>query len=69
MSTIVKCDVCGGVYNQSYLHAHKRLSHGKKERAKRTNSETEALESIVSIYAQLSEEGKKKLRARLAAQA
>jgi len=66
LSTIVKCEICGGVYNQRYLNAHKRLSHGRKRiKPKDAHSEPEAVESIVSIYSQLSDDSKKKLRERL----
>lgn len=63
MSQIVRCDVCGGVYNQRYLRAHKRLSHDRNHLAART--EPEALEAIVSLYTRLSDESKKMLRDRL----
>ena len=26
----VRCDVCNGIFNQSYLASHKRLAHAKK---------------------------------------
>lgn len=66
MSQIVRCDVCGGVYNKRYLRAHKRLSHGRAEINPSTQSEPDAVEAIVSMYAQLSDENKKTLRDRLA---
>ena len=65
MSQIVRCDVCGGVYNQRYLRAHQRLSHRIKQTSS-AKSEPEALEVIASLYAQLSDENKKALRDRLA---
>jgi hypothetical protein len=71
LSSIVKCDICGGVYNKRYLNSHKRLSHyGRKKLAiPSTATEPEAVEFIVSVYEQLSEDGKKKLLERLAAPA
>lgn len=65
MSQIVRCDVCNGVYNQRYLRAHKRLSH-RVTQTSPAKSEPEAVEVIVSLYAQLSDESKKVLRDRLA---
>jgi hypothetical protein len=66
MSQIVKCDICGRVYNQSYLNSHKRLSHGNGGTAvSSAEGEPETLEKIVSLYAQLSESRKKEVRIRL----
>ena len=64
MSQIVRCDVCGGVYNQRYIRAHKRLSHDRNHFA--AKNEPEALAAIVSLYTRLSDESKKMLRDRLA---
>jgi hypothetical protein len=67
MSQIVRCDVCGGVYNKRYLRAHKRLSHGRSQAlTASTKSEPETVEAIVSMYAQLSDQSKKTIRDRLA---
>jgi hypothetical protein len=66
MSQIVKCDICGGVYNQSRLSSHKRLSHGqRKTSSSLAKDEPETLEVIVSMYAQLTDESKKAVRERL----
>jgi hypothetical protein len=68
MSQIVKCDICGGVYNQSRLSSHKRLSHGQRKTSSSfslAKGETETLEVIVSMYAQLTDESKKAVRERL----
>jgi hypothetical protein len=68
MSQIVKCDICGGIYNQSHLSSHKRLSHGKREASPSVSkSEPPSMEVVLSLYAQLPEEGKKQVRARLGA--
>lgn len=67
MPRTVKCDVCGGLYNQSHLSSHKRLSHGKRKiAALSSKSDPETLTVILSLYEQLSEEGKKEVRNRLA---
>jgi len=65
MSEIVKCDICGGVYNRRYLNGHKRLSHGKKDLASQVKGEREGLEAIVSLYTKLSDKNKKRVRERL----
>ena len=68
MSQIVKCDICGGIYNQSHLSSHKRLSHGKREAsASLSKSEPPSMEVVLSLYARLPEESKKQVRARLGA--
>jgi len=66
MSQIVHCDVCGGVYNQSYISAHKRLSHGIGGKSKPSDaSERQSLEAVLALYEQLSEESKKQVRNQL----
>lgn len=67
MSPIVKCDICGGIYNQSHLSSHKRLAHGKGEMPIRAiEDEAGNLEAIVSMYQELPEERKKEVLRRLA---
>jgi len=67
MSEIVKCDICGGVYNQRHLSSHKRLSHGKSRTANlSTAGEPEKLGAVLSLFEQLSEEEKKKVLDQLA---
>jgi hypothetical protein len=67
MSEIVKCDICGGVYNQRHLSSHKRLSHSKsRTSAPSIAGEPEKLEAVLSLYEQLSDEEKKELRNQLA---
>lgn len=64
MPKVVKCDVCGGLYNQSHLSSHKRLSHGKRESSSRSSKdESASLEMILSVYERLSDEGKRKYSA------
>lgn len=66
MSQMVRCDICGGLYNQRHLRSHKRLSHGKREATHRSKEEPESLETILSLYKQLPEEQKKEVLDRLA---
>lgn len=62
MSQIVKCDICGKIYSQSYLGSHKRLSHGKRETSPRSAKDDDAsLEMILSLYEQLPNERKKEV--------
>lgn len=66
MAQIVKCDICGKLYNQSYLSSHKRLSHRKREAPVTSpHSERETIELITFLYGQLSEENKGEVRKRL----
>jgi hypothetical protein len=67
MSQMVKCDICGGLYNRRHLSSHKRLSHGNRETSPRSSKEElESLETILSLYKQLPEERKKEVLDRLA---
>jgi len=66
MPKVVRCDIFGGLYNQSHLSSHKRLSHGKRKAvATSPKSESETLKAILSLYERLSEEGKKEALSRL----
>lgn len=70
MSSIVKCDICGGIYNQSHLSSHKRLSHGKRGKSTRASKAGAGnLEAIVSMFHQLPEEKKREVVDWLAASA
>lgn len=66
MPKVVKCDICGGLYNQSHLNSHKRLSHGKRRAmASPLKNEAETVRAILSMYEQLSDEGKREVLNRL----
>jgi hypothetical protein len=67
MSEIVRCEICGGMYNSRYLGGHKRLSHEKKNLASQLKNERERLQAIISLYANLSDRNKKRVRERLTA--
>lgn len=70
MSQIVKCDICGGIYNQSHLSSHKRLSHGKREVSTGgIQGDRGNLEAIVSLYKELPEDSKREVLDRLAGSA
>jgi len=65
-SGVVKCDVCGRDFNRSYLSAHKRLSHGKKDNTPLGDvDEAKAIERILTLYSQLPPASKKNLLERL----
>jgi hypothetical protein len=66
MSEIVKCDVCGGIYNQKYLSSHRRLAHERPKGLIAGRGDVERLEIIASMYAQLSDANKREVRERLA---
>jgi hypothetical protein len=58
----VKCDVCGGTFNQRYLTSHKRLAHAKGNgSAGSPTSEDEAVQAIVSLYGRLSAKGRSRV--------
>lgn len=66
MSEIVKCEICGGLYNRSYLVSHKRLAHREKAAAgASTTGEPDPINKILSLYKQLSQQGQKDLLDRL----
>jgi hypothetical protein len=68
MSQIVKCDICGKIYSQSYLGSHKRLSHGKRELSSGScKDDSVVLETILSLFERLPDERKKEVLSRLAA--
>jgi len=67
MAELVKCDICGKVFNTSHLASHKRLAHGKRVTPAYCTSEPEAIELIVSLHARLSDEGKRKVLERVLA--
>jgi len=67
MAKTVRCDICGGLYNQRHLSSHKRLSHGKREKpAGFSKQEPPSIAMIVSLYKQLPEKQKKEVLDRLA---
>lgn len=67
MGPIVKCDICGKIYNQSHLTTHKRMSHGQREKPRSHRNEPASVEAILAMYEQLPEERKKELLDRLTA--
>src|SRR5260370_25937656 len=58
----VKCDVCGGVFSESYLTSHKRLAHSKNDLSSvAAITENEAIRKIASLYESLSVNGRKNI--------
>ena len=56
----VTCDICGGIFSQSYLPSHKRLAHSKnRPAAAGPIPEREAILKIASLYESLSAKGQK----------
>jgi len=59
-SQMVKCDVCGGRYNQRYLNSHKRLSHRDKSESISAD-ETRTVDTILALCKQLSAKARRNL--------
>jgi hypothetical protein len=62
----VRCDVCNGIFSQSYLASHKRLAHAKKGASSAAATiapipEKEAMQKIASLYESLSVKGRKRI--------
>jgi hypothetical protein len=58
----VTCDVCGGIFSQSYLPSHKRLAHSKNRPATAGPiTEKEAIQKISSLYGSLSVKARKRV--------
>jgi hypothetical protein len=67
MSEIVRCEVCGKIFNRSYLGSHKRLAHPKDSGGPTSpEGELRVVNKILSLYQQLSLPIQKQLRDRLA---
>lgn len=64
MGQMVKCDICGKIYNESHLTTHKRRSH---QTPRSSENSPASVEAILSMYEQLPEERKKEVRSRLTA--
>lgn len=68
MGQIVRCDICGKIYNESNITTHKRRSHGTPSLPTRSEEGSMAsIDSILSMYERLPDELKKELLSRLAA--
>jgi hypothetical protein len=62
----VRCDVCNGIFSQSYLASHKRLAHAKRGGSTAAATiapipEKEAMQKIASLYESLSVKGRKRI--------
>jgi hypothetical protein len=67
----VRCDVCNGIFSQSYLASHKRLAHTKRGASTAVDasapiSEKEAMQKIASLYESLSVKGRERIMRLLA---
>jgi hypothetical protein len=66
MSEIVRCEVCGKIFNRSYLGSHKRLAHPTaSDKPMSPEGELRLVNKILSLYQQLSLPIQKQLRDRL----
>jgi hypothetical protein len=66
MGQMVKCDICGKIYNESHLTTHKRRSH---ETPRPSENNAASVEAILSMYEQLPVERKREVLRRLAIEA
>lgn len=67
MSGIVRCEVCGKIFNRSYLGSHRRLAHPTaSDKPISPEGELRLVSKILSLYQQLSLPTQKQLCARLA---
>jgi hypothetical protein len=70
MSEIVKCCICGKLFNRRYVNSHKRLAHDQKPVAASSKlSEPEVMQEILSLYGRLSDDKRKELQIRLESRA
>lgn len=68
MGQIVRCDICGKIYNESNLTTHKRRSHGAPSPPTRSEEgDTPSIDAILSMYERLPDERKREVLSRLAA--
>lgn len=68
MGQIVRCDICGKIYNESNITTHKRRSHGTPSPSARSEEgSTASIDAILSMYERLPDERKKEALRRLAA--
>lgn len=58
---MIKCDICGGHFNERFLASHKRLAHGRKTGP----NEQEIVEQMLSLFKRLTKDGKQNLLRRL----
>lgn len=68
MGQIVRCDICGKIYNESNLTTHKRRSHATPSPPTRSEEGSMAsIDAILSMYERLPDERKKEVLSRLTA--
>jgi DNA-directed RNA polymerase subunit N (RpoN/RPB10) len=65
MPVLVRCDVCGKVFNSRYVKSHKRLAHPEDKAV--SAAERKQMKKILKLYKTLSAENKKSVLALLAA--
>jgi hypothetical protein len=58
---MVKCEICGGHFNERFLASHKRLAH----RRKGPSTDKEVVEQILKLFKRLTKEGQHSLVHRL----
>ena len=66
MTGLVKCDICGKMFNTRYLSSHKRIVHADGEEDAKERKQQEVMRKISGLYKGLSAENRKKVLERLA---
>ena len=68
MADIVRCEICGRIFNARYIASHKRRAHQKNVAAGRAATKPQdKIEEILSLFRGLADEDKKAVLARLSA--
>jgi hypothetical protein len=65
MTGLVKCNICGKMFNTRYLSSHTRIVHAGEEDATERKQQ-EVMRKISGLYRGLSAENRKKVLERLA---
>ena len=68
MADIVRCEICGRIFNARYIASHKRRAHQKNAGAGRALTKPQdMIEQILSLFQGLADADKKEVLARLSA--
>jgi hypothetical protein len=63
---MVKCDICGALFNERFLASHKRLSHRtRKSGSDAELNEQEILKQIMALFRKLPHKARAEVAARL----
>lgn len=66
MPGMVKCGICGKLFNKRHVKSHMRLAHTKKPVSDSSaGDEQETVKEILQLYEQLSDQERQELQVRL----